>query len=206
MTLEAETEIQEKIAYHVREILKLLGEDPDREGLKETPNRVARALLEMTSALRTEMPPMKVFRISERDVIKDPNQIVVIRGVSFSTLCEHHLLPVVGKMHIAYVIGDEGKVAGFSKIIRLVNYFASKPQLQERLVTEVADALMNSDVKPKGVMVIANAIHMCSYVRGVKDKEATLMSIATRGVFEKDRRLKNYVFRMLSMEGKKELI
>ncbi len=109
-------------------------------------------------------------------------------------------------MHIAYVIGDEGKVAGFSKIIRLVNYFASKPQLQERLVTEVADALMNSDVKPKGVMVIANAIHMCSYVRGVKDKEATLMSIATRGVFEKDRRLKNYVFRMLSMEGKKELI
>ncbi|MGC9106045.1 MAG: GTP cyclohydrolase I [Thermoprotei archaeon] len=206
MTLEAETEIQEKIAYHVREILKLLGEDPEREGLKETPNRVARALLEMTSALRTEMPPMKVFRISERDVIKDPNQIVVIRSVSFSTLCEHHLLPVVGKMHIAYVIGDEGKVAGFSKIIRLVNYFASKPQLQERLVTEVADALMNSDVKPKGVMVIANAIHMCSYVRGVKDKEATLMSIATRGVFEKDRRLKNYVFRMLSMEGKKELI
>ena len=76
MTLEAETEIQEKIAYHVREILKLLGEDPDREGLKETPNRVARAVLEMTSALRTEMPPMKVFRISERDVITDPNQIV----------------------------------------------------------------------------------------------------------------------------------
>ncbi|MCQ4449560.1 MAG: GTP cyclohydrolase I [Sulfolobales archaeon] len=194
------------MAYHVKEILKLLGEDVEREGLRETPKRVARALLEMTSALRTKMPYVKVFKVSEDGVVRDPNQIVLVRNVSFTTLCEHHFLPVIGKMHVAYVVGDEGKVAGFSKIIRLVNYFASKPQLQERLVSEVADALMNSDVKPKGVLVVSNAIHMCTYVRGVKDKEATLMSIATRGVFVKDNRLKSYVLRMLTMESKKELI
>ncbi|MCI4455466.1 MAG: GTP cyclohydrolase I [Sulfolobus sp.] len=208
MTYETETSetLEEKIAYHVKEILKLLGEDVEREGLRETPKRVARALLEMTSALRTKMPYVKVFKISEDGVVRDPNQIVLVRNVSFTTLCEHHFLPVIGKMHVAYVVGDEGKVAGFSKIIRLVNYFASKPQLQERLVSEVADALMNSDVKPKGVLVVSNAIHMCTYVRGVKDKDATLMSIATRGVFMKDNRLKNYVLRMLTMESKKELI
>jgi GTP cyclohydrolase I (EC 3.5.4.16) len=208
MTYETETSetLEERIAYHVKEILKLLGEDVEREGLRETPKRVARALLEMTSALRTKMPYVKVFKISEDDVVRDPNQIVLVRNVSFTTLCEHHFLPVIGKMHVAYVVGDEGKVAGFSKIIRLVNYFASKPQLQERLVSEVADALMNSDVKPKGVLVVSNAIHMCTYVRGVKDKEATLMSIATRGVFVKDNRLKSYVLRMLTMESKKELI
>jgi GTP cyclohydrolase I len=208
MTYETETSetLEEKIAYHVKEILKLLGEDVEREGLRETPKRVARALLEMTSALRTKMPYVKVFKISEDGVVRDPNQIVLVRNVSFTTLCEHHFLPVIGKMHVAYVVGDEGKVAGFSKIIRLVNYFASKPQLQERLVSEVADALMNSDVKPKGVLVVSNAIHMCTYVRGVKDKDATLMSIATRGVFMKDNKLKNYVLRMLTMESKKELI
>lgn len=208
MTYETETSetLEERIAYHVKEILKLLGEDVEREGLRETPKRVARALLEMTSALRTKMPYVKVFKISEDGVVRDPNQIVLVRNVSFTTLCEHHFLPVIGKMHVAYVVGDEGKVAGFSKIIRLVNYFASKPQLQERLVSEVADALMNSDVKPKGVLVVSNAIHMCTYVRGVKDKEATLTSIATRGVFVKDNRLKSYVLRMLTMESKKELI
>lgn len=208
MTYETETSetLEERIAYHVKEILKLLGEDVEREGLRETPKRVARALLEMTSALRTKMPYVKVFKISEDGVVRDPNQIVLVRNVSFTTLCEHHFLPVIGKMHVAYVVGDEGKVAGFSKIIRLVNYFASKPQLQERLVSEVADALTNSDVKPKGVLVVSNAIHMCTYVRGVKDKEATLMSIATRGVFVKDNRLKSYVLRMLTMESKKELI
>lgn len=208
MTYETETSetLEEKIAYHVKEILKLLGEDVEREGLRETPKRVARAFLEMTSALRTKMPYVKVFKVSEDGVVRDPNQIVLVRNVSFTTLCEHHFLPVIGKMHVAYVVGDEGKVAGFSKIIRLVNYFASKPQLQERLVSEVADALMNSDVKPKGVLVVSNAIHMCTYVRGVKDKEATLTSIATRGVFVKDNRLKSYVLRMLTMESKKELI
>jgi len=205
-TTETSETLEERIAYHVKEILKLLGEDVEREGLRETPKRVARALLEMTSALRTKMPYVKVFKISEDGVVRDPNQIVLVRNVSFTTLCEHHFLPVIGKMHVAYVVGDEGKVAGFSKIIRLVNYFASKPQLQERLVSEVADALMNSDVKPKGVLVVSNAIHMCTYVRGVKDKEATLMSIATRGVFVKDNRLKSYVLRMLTMESKKELI
>ncbi len=206
MTLETEIPLEERIAYHVREILKLLGENPDREGLSETPMRVARALLEMTSALRTSMPPMKVFKIAEDGKKSSEGQIVLVKNITFSTLCEHHLLPVIGKIHLAYVVGEEGKVAGFSKIIRMVNYFSSKPQLQERLVAEIADAFMNSDVKPKGVMVVAHALHMCSYIRGVKDKEASLVSIVTRGVFDEDKSLRNYVLRLINVGDKKNLV
>ncbi|MEM4746030.1 MAG: GTP cyclohydrolase I FolE, partial [Metallosphaera sp.] len=131
------------------------------------------------------------------------DQIVLASDIQFSSLCEHHLLPFVGKIHVAYVIGEEKKVAGFSKIIRIVNYYASKPQIQERLVSEIADAIMNSDLQPRGVMVIGDAIHMCSYVRGVKDKEARLLSVASRGLFKTNRSLRNNVFRMLEISNKR---
>ena len=206
MTVKTKVSLEEQIAYHVKEILRLLGENPDREGLVETPMRVARALLEMTSALRTEAPPMKVFRISEEGRHSSEGELVLVKNITVSTLCEHHLLPVIGKIHLAYVVGEEGKVAGFSKIIRLVNYFASKPQLQERLAAEIADAFMNSDVRPKGVMVVIHALHMCSYVRGVKDKEASLVSIVTRGVFDTDKSLKNQVLRLINVGDKKNLV
>ncbi|BDB97258.1 GTP cyclohydrolase I FolE [Saccharolobus caldissimus] len=196
----------EEIAKRIREILELLGENPEREGLRETPERVARALLEMTSGLRTPAPQMKVFNLNEDGIKYEENQIVIVRDINFSSLCEHHMLPIIGKIHVAYIVGDEGKVAGFSKIIRIVNYYASRLQIQERLVEQVAEAIMNSDIKPKGVMVIGNALHMCSYVRGVKDREAKLVSVAYRGVFKSNKSLRNHVFRLLDNTNKVNLL
>ena len=198
--------IVEEIAKRVREILELLGEDPEREGLRETPVRVAKALLEMTSGLRTPQPQIKIFNLAEDGLTEDEDQIVLVRNIGFSSLCEHHLLPIVGKIHVAYIVGEERKVAGFSKIIRITNYYSARPQIQERLVQQIADAIMNSDIHPKGVMVIGDAIHMCSYVRGVKDREASLLSIATRGSFKNNASLRNYVFRLLEISKKSSLL
>ena len=201
-----EQKLIEEIAKRVREILELIGENPDREGLKGTPERVAKALLEMTSGLRTEPPNIKIFNINEDGKKYEEDQIVVVRDINFSSLCEHHMLPIIGKIHVAYIVGNEGRIAGFSKIIRLVNYYASRPQVQERLVEQIAEALMNSDIKPKGVMVIGNALHMCSYVRGVKDREANLVSIAYRGLLKTNKALRNQVFRLLDSSKKTSLL
>jgi GTP cyclohydrolase I len=202
----SEQKLIEEIAKRVREILELIGENPDREGLKGTPERVAKALLEMTSGLRTEPPNIKIFNINEDGKKYEEDQIVVIRDINFSSLCEHHMLPIIGKIHVAYIVGNEGRIAGFSKIIRLVNYYASRPQVQERLVEQIAEALMNSDIKPKGVMVIGNALHMCSYVRGVKDREANLVSIAYRGLLKTNKALRNQVFRLIDSSKKTSLL
>ncbi|MFP3347251.1 MAG: GTP cyclohydrolase I [Sulfolobaceae archaeon] len=196
----------EEIAKRVREIIELLGENPDREGLRETPIRVAKALLEMTSGIRSPQPNIKVFSLKENGRSSEEDQIVLVKNVSFSSLCEHHMLPFIGKIHVAYIVGQSRKVAGFSKIIRIVNYYASRLQIQERLVEQVADAIMSSDIEPKGVMVIGDAIHMCAYVRGVKDKEATLTSVATRGVFKNNASLRNYVFRLLETSKRSTLL
>lgn len=201
-----EQKLIEEIAKRVREILELIGENPDREGLKGTPERVAKALLEMTSGLRTEPPNIKIFNINEDGKKYEEDQIVLVRDINFSSLCEHHMLPIIGKIHVAYIVGNEGRIAGFSKIIRLVNYYASRPQVQERLVEQIAEALMNSDIKPKGVMVIGNALHMCSYVRGVKDKEANLVSIAYRGLLKTNKALRNQVFRLIDSSKKTSLL
>lgn len=203
--LNQEKMIQE-IAKRIREILEILGEDPNREGLRETPERVARALLEMTSGLRSPPPQIKIFNLAEDKKEQDEDQVVLVKNIGFSSLCEHHLLPIIGKIHVAYVVGPERKVAGFSKIIRVVNYYASRLQIQERLVQQIADAIMNSDIHPKGVMVIGDAIHMCAYVRGVKDREASLLSVATRGVFKTNASLRNYVFRLLEVSKKTSLL
>ncbi|BBG26681.1 GTP cyclohydrolase I [Sulfuracidifex tepidarius] len=197
----------EEISVRVKEILELLGEDVNREGLRETPTRVAKALYEMTSGLRTEPPKIKVFNLSETgDVEYEEDQLIVAKDVGFSSLCEHHLLPFIGKVHIAYVVGKGGKVAGFSKLIRITNYYASRPQIQERLVSQIADALMNSDVEPKGVLVIGSGVHMCSFVRGVKDREANLVSIATRGVLKTNRSLRNQAMRLIESSTKQNLL
>jgi GTP cyclohydrolase I len=193
----------EEIAKRVKEIIELLGDDPNREGMKETPTRVAKALLDMTYGLRTLQPSIKVFKLNnEGNINYEEDQLILLRDIQFSSLCEHHLLPFIGKIHVAYIVGEDGKVAGFSKIIRIVNYYSARPQIQERLVSQIADALMNSDIKPKGVMVMGDALHMCVYVRGVKDKEAKLLSVATRGIFKKDKALVNKVLRMLDSSSK----
>ncbi|BFH74406.1 GTP cyclohydrolase I FolE [Sulfurisphaera javensis] len=204
-TLSQEKMIEE-IAKRIKEILEILGENPDREGLKETPIRVAKALIEMTSGLRTPKPQIKTFNLAEDGLSEEEDQIVLVKNIQFSSLCEHHLLPIIGKIHVAYIVGPEKKVAGFSKIIRIVNYYSSRPQIQERLVQQIADALMSSDIHPKGVMVIGDALHMCAYVRGVKDREASLLSVATRGLFKTNASLRNYVFRLLEVSKKSSLL
>ena len=144
-TLDQE-KLVEEIAKRVREIIELLGENPDREGLRETPIRVAKALLEMTSGIRSPQPNIKVFSLKENGRSSEEDQIVLVKNVSFSSLCEHHMLPFIGKIHVAYIVGQSRKVAGFSKIIRIVNYYAARLQIQERLVEQVADAIMSSDI------------------------------------------------------------
>ncbi|WP_126449824.1 GTP cyclohydrolase I [Sulfodiicoccus acidiphilus] len=193
-------EVVQAIAKRIREVLELLGEDPNREGLAETPARVARALLEMTEGMRTEMPEVKVFSLREENSTYGEDEIVVARNVNFSSLCEHHVLPFFGKVDVAYVVGKEGYVAGFSKLSRLVNHFASRLQLQERLANQIADSLMQSDVKPKGVMVIIRGVHMCAYVRGVKDREADLVTMVTRGVMKTSSTVRNQAFRLLETQ------
>ncbi len=199
-------EISQQIAMHVKEILRLLGEDPEREGLRETPQRVAKALLEITHGLRMERPVMKIFDIAEKDGKYSENQLIILRDISLRSLCEHHLLPIIGKVHVAYIVGSSGKVAGLSKIIRLVDYYASRPQLQERLTEEIAEAIMNSDVKPKGVFVAVYGIHMCTYLRGVKDETSRLLTMAYKGEFETNVELRNSVIKILNLNKKENLL
>ncbi|BCU68442.1 GTP cyclohydrolase I FolE [Sulfolobales archaeon HS-7] len=187
-----------EISKRVREILELLGEDVNREGLKETPERVAKALLEMTKGLREEEPQIKIFSLKSDGSPTEDNQVVIGKDIRFTSLCEHHLLPFIGHISIAYVVGKEGKVLGFSKLSRVANYFASRPQIQERLVQQIADALMDSELKPEGVIVIAEAIHMCVYVRGVKDPEASLTTIASRGILKTNDNMRRQVLDMIN--------
>jgi len=118
----------------------------------------------MTSSLRTERPEVKVFSLKEEGEIREKGQLVIGKNIRFTSICEHHLLPFLGRISIAYVVGSSNTVAGFSKLVRLVNYYSSRPQIQERLVQQIADSLMESDLKPAGVLVHGEAVHMCVHV------------------------------------------
>jgi GTP cyclohydrolase I len=165
-----------RISRAVREILLAVGEDPDREGLRETPERVARMYAEVFEGLhqdpRGHLSTLFTQKYDEMVLIKD------IRLVSF---CEHHLLPVVGRAHIAYI--PNGKVIGLSKIPRVVDVLAKRPQMQERLTEEVADLLMK-ELDAKGVAVVIEASHSCMTIRGVNKPDSTFVTSAMRGVFK----------------------
>ena len=168
----------DRIRRAVREILLAVGEDPDREGLRETPDRVARMYAEVFEGLhqdpRGHLQKLFTQKYDEMVLIKD------IRLVSF---CEHHLLPVVGRAHVAYI--PNGKVIGLSKIPRVVDVLSKRPQMQERLTEELADLLMK-ELDAKGVAVVIEASHSCMTIRGVKKPDSTFVTSAMRGVF-KDR-------------------
>ncbi|MBV8488477.1 MAG: GTP cyclohydrolase I FolE [Planctomycetaceae bacterium] len=166
----------DRIARAVREILIAVGEDPDREGLQETPDRVARMYAEVFQGLhqdpRVHLQKLFTQKYDEMELIKD------IRFVSF---CEHHLLPFIGKAHVAYI--PNGKVIGLSKIPRVVDVLSKRPQMQERLTEELADLLMKEqDVK--GVAVVIEASHTCMTIRGVNKPDSTFVTSAMRGVFK----------------------
>jgi GTP cyclohydrolase I len=185
-----------KMKDWIREFLKLIGEDPNREGLRETPERVARMWFgELTKGYRVD--PKEFVKTFNLDVEEEFKGIVVIRDVPVRSICEHHLLPFFGYAHIAYIPGS--KVLGFSKFARIVDAFAKRLQLQERLTTQIADFLMQF-LKPSGLLLIIEAIHTCALVRGVEEP-MYLTTQATRGVFAEDADLRKDAISLIDRKG-----
>lgn len=168
---------EERIAAAVREILLAVGEDPERDGLADTPGRVARMYAEVFSGLH-EDPTRHLEVMFEAG----HDEMVMVRDIPMYSCCEHHLLPWIGKAHVAYIPNDDGRVTGLSKLARLVDGYARRPQVQERLTTQVADAL-DATLQPKGVMVVIEAEHLCMSMRGVRKPGATTVTSAVRGLF-----------------------
>ncbi|MGN0056372.1 MAG: GTP cyclohydrolase I FolE [Atopobiaceae bacterium] len=168
----------EKIEQGVRLILEGMGEDPTREGLLETPARVARAMEECCGGLYQD--PAELFKVSFDAQCRE---MVIVRDIPFFSLCEHHLLPFFGVAHVAYLPGADGRVCGISKLARVVEIYARRPQLQERLTRQVADAIVNG-IHPQGVLVVMEAEHLCMTMRGVKKPGARTTTSAVRGAFE----------------------
>lgn len=163
----------------VRVMLSEIGEDPTRDGLLNTPARVARSFAELTAGYHTD--PMALVNGAIFDV--DYDEMVIVRDIHFYSLCEHHILPFYGHAHVAYI--PRGKVIGLSKIPRIVEMFARRLQVQERMTVQIADFL-NETLEPRGVAVVAQGVHMCSVMRGVRKENASMITSAMRGVFRKD--------------------
>lgn len=161
----------------VRELLLAIGEDPDREGLQETPARVAKAYRETLSGLYTD--PSEVL---EKTFNEDHRELVLVRDITFYSLCEHHLVPFYGKAHIGYIPGQDGKVTGLSKLARLIDGYARRPQVQERLTSQVADALVEK-LGASAVIVVLEAEHLCMAMRGIQKPGASTVTSAVRGGF-----------------------
>lgn len=184
---------KQRIENAVREILIAIGEDPDREGLVETPARVANMYEEIFAGLEDD--PRKFIKT----FATDSNEMVIVRDIPLYSMCEHHLLPFVGKAHIAYIPGD-GRVIGLSKLARIVRHFAARPQLQERLTASVADFLME-ELHPQGVAVLVEAEHLCMTMRGIRAAGAKTQTSALRGVILSDTRTRAEV---MSLFGKND--
>ena len=165
-----------RIEAAVREILLAVGEDPDRDGLVETPARVARMYDEVLGG---------IFHDGD-DLLKsfdeDHDEMVMVRDIEISSICEHHMLPWIGKAHVAYIPGKDGRITGLSKLARLVDVYAKRLQVQERLTVQVANAL-ESELDARGVLVVVEAEHMCMTIRGVRKPGATTVTSAVRGLF-----------------------
>jgi len=161
----------------VRQIIEAIGEDPQRPGLADTPRRIARLYAEMFSGLRED--PLSVLTTT----FPEPHQeMVVLRGIPFYSLCEHHFLPFFGQVHVGYV--PDGRIVGASKIARVVDILARRPQVQERLTSQIADCLMEG-LQPQGAAVVVEAEHLCISMRGIKKPGTIMVTSAVRGVFRR---------------------
>jgi GTP cyclohydrolase I len=167
----------------VRDILSEIGEDPQRQGLLSTPDRVARMYQEITTGYHTD--PVKLVNGAIFDV--DYSESVVVKDIEFYSLCEHHMLPFFGRVHVAYL--PDGKVIGLSKIPRIVEMYARRLQIQERMTAEIANFL-DELLRPQGVAVVADGAHMCSMMRGVKKSQASMTTSSYLGAFQDDRQLR----------------
>ncbi len=166
-----------RIERAVREILFAIGEDPDRDGLRDTPARVARAYAEQFAGLG----------LNPSDVLTtvfdaDHDEMVIVRDIELYSTCEHHLVPFIGMAHVGYIPNEKGQITGLSKLARLVDVFARRPQVQERMTSQIADALMDT-LDPRGVIVIIEAEHLCMSMRGVRKPGAKTVTSAVRGCF-----------------------
>lgn len=178
-----------RIAAAVREILLAVGENPDREGLQGTPMRVARMYAELFSGLRADPASHLTTVFTEQY-----DELVVLRDIPFNSLCEHHLMPFEGVAHVAYL--PDGKIAGISKLARVVDAFASRPQVQERLTNQIAD-LLEERLNAKGVAVILKATHTCMTCRGVRKPGSLMVTSALRGRCKSDARTRSEVMVLL---------
>ncbi len=180
---------REKVERAVRLLLEGIGEEPNREGLLETPERIARMYEEICGGMdeSAEIHLQKTFTAEN-------TEMVVEKDITFYSMCEHHMMPFYGKAHIAYI--PDGKVVGLSKLARTVEVYAKRLQIQEKMTVQIADALMEY-LAPKGVMVLVEAEHMCMTMRGIKKPGSKTVSVAVRGVFEENERLQNMFFRMV---------
>jgi GTP cyclohydrolase IA len=168
----------------IRQLLGELGEDPDREGLVETPVRVERAMRFLTSGYRTDIDRV----LNEALFAVDYNEMVIVRDIDFYSLCEHHLLPFFGKCHVAYL--PQGRVIGLSKIPRIVDVFSRRLQIQERLTSQIAE-IIRDKINPLGVAVVMEATHLCMSMRGVEKQNSYAVTSAMLGVFRDDARTRS---------------
>jgi GTP cyclohydrolase I len=168
-----------KIEKAVKDILLAIGESPNRSGIKSTPKRVARMYEEIFSGINKD--PGKELKVIYNE---KHDEMIILKDIPFYSMCEHHLLPFVGKAHVAY-IPDNNRIVGLSKLARMVDVISKKPQLQERLTTEIADTIMRV-LKPKGALVIVQAEHLCMTMRGIKKAGSKMITSAIRGIFKKN--------------------
>lgn len=185
----------DELAAHYKEILTLLGEDPEREGLEKTPMRVAKAMQVLTRGYTQD--PHKV--LTDALFEEKYNQMVIVKDIDFFSMCEHHILPFYGKAHVAYI--PNGKITGLSKIARVVDIFSHRLQVQERLTEQVMQCI-NDTLKPQGVMVVIEAKHMCMQMRGVEKQNSITTTSAYSGVFESSK-TRNEFMNLLRGETKR---
>jgi GTP cyclohydrolase I len=169
---------RDRIMQGVRLILEGVGEDADREGLRDTPRRVADMYAEIFAGM--EGDPAGLFKVTFSE---DHQEMVLVRDIPLYSVCEHHLMPFMGRAHVAYVPGKDGRICGLSKIARVVDVFAKRPQVQERLTSQIADTILQH-LQPQGVMVVIEAEHLCMSMRGVQKPGAVTTTSAVRGIFQ----------------------
>ncbi|MEV6523460.1 GTP cyclohydrolase I FolE [Longispora urticae] len=182
-----------RIAAAVREILIAIGEDPDRDGLRKTPSRVAHAYAEMFAGLRVD-PAQTLSTAFDAD----HDEMVLVRDIEVASMCEHHLLPFHGVAHVGYIPGTHGRITGLSKLARLVEAYARRPQVQERLTAQIADTL-ERQLEPRGVIVVVECEHLCMAMRGIRKPGSRTVTSAVRGRFKTDARSRSEAMSLLNL-------
>jgi GTP cyclohydrolase I len=186
---------EKKIEEGVRLILEGIGEDPDRGGLRDTPNRVARMYREIFAGIGRD--PAEVVTVVEG---ADHDEMIMVRDIPLSSFCEHHLIPFSGKAHVAYIPSKTQRITGLSKVARVVDLLSKRPQIQERLTTQIADTLDRA-LEPRGVFVVIEAEHLCMTMRGIKKPGAVTVTSAVRGLFRSDARTRQEAMSHIGMRS-----